>query len=184
MGKNKVNKIIAIYLISIFSLLSNISIAKDTFERGNLKDVINFYQITANIGTGGQPTISQFSKISEAGYSVVINLAMHNSNNAIAEEGEVVSALGMEYAHIPVPFEAPTSIHLKKFFDLMDSFDGKKIFVHCAVNARASVFMHKYLTLQKRLPFERSISPYLNQWLPTMDSNWRRMMEMEWEEIK
>ena len=114
------NKIKIILLIPAFFLLFNVSAGAEDFKRGNLEDIINFYQITENISTGGQPTISQLSKISKENYSVVINLAMHYSDNAISEEDEIVSSLGMEYLHIPVPFEAPTSVHLKKFFDVMD----------------------------------------------------------------
>jgi hypothetical protein len=37
----------------------------------------------------------------------VINLAMPNSENAIPEEGYIVTARSMTYVHIPVPFDAP-----------------------------------------------------------------------------
>ena len=149
-----------------------------------MEDIINFYQITENIGTGGQPTISQLTKIAEENYSVIVNLAMHDSDNAISEEGDIVSSLGMKYIHIPVPFEAPNSNHLKKFFNVMDSFEEKKIFVHCAVNARVSAFMHQYLTLKKGVSSEKATSPLLHQWLPKMDSNWKFIMELEIDEIE
>ena len=49
------------------------------------QEVLNFYQMTDNIAIGGQPTVSQLSQIADAGYSVVVNLAMHDSDNAIAK---------------------------------------------------------------------------------------------------
>jgi protein tyrosine phosphatase (PTP) superfamily phosphohydrolase (DUF442 family) len=149
-----------------------------------MEDIINFYQITENIGTGGQPTISQLSEIAKANYSVVINLAMHDSDNAIPEEGNVISSLGMTYIHIPVPFDAPSSNHLKKFFKVMDSFEDEKVFVHCAVNARVSAFMHQYLTLKKGVSSEQATSPLLQKWLPEMDSNWKSIMESGIDEIE
>ena len=149
-----------------------------------MEDIINFYQITENVGTGGQPTIRQLAEIAEANYSAIVNLAMYDSDNAIPEEGDIVSSLGMKYIHIPVPFEAPTSHHLKKFFNVMDSFEEKKIFVHCAVNARVSAFMHQYLTLKKGVSSEKATSPLLHQWLPKMDSNWKFIMELEIDEIE
>jgi hypothetical protein len=82
-----------------------------------------------------------------------------------------------------INFES-TSTHLKKFFNVMDSFEDKKVFVHCAVNARVSAFMHQYLTLKKGVSSEKATSPLLNQWLPTMDSNWKSIMELEIEEIE
>ena len=149
-----------------------------------MEDIINFYQITENIGTGGQPTISQLSEIAKANYTVVVNLAMHDSDNAIPEEGNIISSLGMTYIHIPVPFDAPSSSHLKKFCKVMDSLSGEKVFVHCAVNARVSAFMHQYLTLKKGVSSEQAISPLLQKWLPEMDSNWKSIMESGIDEIE
>ena len=178
------NKIKIILLILTFSFSFNVLSGKENLKLGAMEDIINFYQITENIGTGGQPTISQLAEIAKENYSAIVNLAMHDSDNAIPEEGDIVSSLGMKYIHIPVPFEAPTSNHLKKFFNVMDSFEDKKVFVHCAVNARVSAFMHQYLTLKKGVSSEQATSPLLNQWLPTMDSNWKSIMELEIEEIE
>ena len=184
MSGNKINKIKIILLILTVSFSFDVLAGKENLKRGDMENIINFYQITENIGTGGQPTIGELAKIAEANYSVVVNLAMHDSDNAISEEGDIVSSLGMKYIHIPVPFEAPTSDHLKNFFNVMDSFEDKKVFVHCAVNARVSAFMHQYLTLKKGVSSEQATSPLLNQWLPTMDSNWKSIMELEIEEIE
>ncbi|MGB1550728.1 MAG: phosphatase, partial [Parvibaculales bacterium] len=81
-------------------------------------------------------------------YEVVINLAMHDADDAIAEEGSLVSKAGMSYFHLPVPWEAPTADHLKTFIGIMDALEDKKILVHCQVNARVSAFMLKYLTFK------------------------------------
>jgi hypothetical protein len=51
-----------------------------------------YFQITENVGTSVQPTREQFSGIAAEGYDVV-NLAMHNSDNAIPEEGSIVTGL-------------------------------------------------------------------------------------------
>ena len=152
-------------------------------EELEMQEITNFYQIADNIGTGGQPTTGQFAVIANADYSVVINLAMHDSDNAVPEEGNIVTSLGMTYIHIPVPFDAPSANHLKIFFDIMDSFDNEKIFVHCAVNARVSAFMYQYLTLKKGVPSEQATSPLLNQWLPTMNSTWKSIMKLQLEEV-
>ena len=45
---------------------------------------------------------------------MVVNLAMHDADDAIADEGRLVSAAGMSYIHLPVP-EAPTAAHLQRF---------------------------------------------------------------------
>ena len=144
-----------------------------------MNDVINFFQITDTIGTGGQPSVSQLYDIAQNGYDVVINLATHNSENAIENEGSVVASLGMTYIHIPVPFEAPTPEHLRKFFRFMNGLSEEKVFVHCAVNARVSAFVFKYLTMEKKMQAEKASTPLLAQWLPQMNLIWKNFLNIE-----
>ena len=144
-----------------------------------MNDVINFFQITDTIGTGGQPSVSQLYDIAQDGYDVVINLATHNSENAIENEGSIVASLGMTYIHIPVPFEAPTPEHLRKFFGFMNGLSEEKIFVHCAVNARVSAFVFKYLTIERKMQAEKATTPLLAQWLPQMNLIWKNFLNIE-----
>ena len=144
-----------------------------------MNDVINFFQITDTIGTGGQPSVSQLYDIAQNGYNVVINLATHNSENAIENEGSIVASLGMTYIHIPVPFEAPTPDHLRKFFGFMNELSEEKVFVHCAVNARVSAFVFKYLTMERKMQAEKATTPLLAQWLPQMNLIWKNFLSIE-----
>ena len=86
----------------------------------------------------------QIDAIAEAGYDCVINLALHDSTDALYEEGGMVSEAGMSYFHIPVPFDAPTAEHLRLFLNIMKALEGKKIWLHCAYNWRASAFVYHY----------------------------------------
>lgn len=149
-----------------------------------MNELINFHQSTETVGTAGQPTVEQFRQIAELGYSFVINLAMHDSDNAIAEEGNIVSSLGMSYFHMPVPFDKPSVEHVKTFIRIMDALDGEKVFVHCAVNARVSAFMYKYLTLRKSLGEAESTSPVLEQWLPHMDDAWKSIINLRSQDVE
>mgnify|MGYP005656385531 FL=1 len=144
-----------------------------------MNDVINFFQITDTIGTGGQPSVSQLYDIAQNGYDVVINLATHNSENAIENEGSIVASLGMTYIHIPVPFEAPTPEHLRKFFGFMNGLSEEKVFVHCAVNARVSAFVFKYLTMERKMQAKKATTPLLAQWLPQMNLIWKNFLSIE-----
>ncbi len=143
-----------------------------------VEDIINFCPMTDTIGTGGQPTPGQLADIAAAGYTMVINLAMHNSDNALGDEGSIVASLGMDYVHIPVPFEAPSAAHLGRFIRIMEACDGDKVFVHCAINARVSAFVHQYLTLKKGVSSDKATSPVLRYWRPNMDPAWRAIMEL------
>ena len=144
-----------------------------------MEGLFNFCQIAKNVGTAGQPTVDQLSDIAKAGYTTVVNLAMHDSDNAIPQEGNIVTSLGMTYIHMPVPFDAPTVNHVRKFFGIMDVLGNEKVFVHCAVNARVSAFMHQYLTLRKGVVSAQATSPMLQKWLPEMDDNWKSIMGLE-----
>lgn len=67
-----------------------------------LTDILNFVQLTPHVGTSGQPLAHQFQEIADAGYKTVINLAMADSDNALADEGALVAGTGMTYIHLPV----------------------------------------------------------------------------------
>ena len=149
-----------------------------------MKEILNFYQITSLVATSGQPTKDQFHLIAKLDYDVVVNLGMHDSDNVLVDEGNIVTSLGMSYVHIPVPFESPLPTHLHDFFNAMTAFDGKKIFVHCVVNARVSAFMYQYLTLKKGLDTDTATSPLLEKWLPSMDENWKAIIGLSIEEIE
>ena len=145
-------------------------------------DLRNFHQITPRIGTAGHPNPEDFSAIAAAGYEVVINLAMHDADDAIADEGRLVSAAGMSYIHLPVPWEAPTAAHLKQFCRLMDALDDKKILVHCQVNARVSAFMLKYLTF-KGVSEADATTPLMVKWKPQMDDIWKAFLSIDKTEM-
>ena len=153
-------------------------------ESTTVEDILNFHGMTDNIAIGGQPTVSQLAQVAEAGYSVVVNLAMHDSDNAIPEEGSVTASLGMSYVHLPVPSDVPTATHVRKFFNVMDAFDGEKVFVHCVVSGRVSAFMNRYMMLRKGASAEQATSPLLQRWLPAMEEPWTSIMKLELDDIE
>lgn len=107
--------------------------------------ILNHYQITDQIASSGQPLENQFTEIAEGGYNAVLNLAMPDHDNSIANEGSVVTALGMTYIHIPVPFDAPADEHFSEFSGYMDVLKARKIWVHCIINARVFAFLFRYM---------------------------------------
>ena len=144
---------------------------------------LNFYQSLPNVATSGQPTRSEFHDIADDGYEAVINLAMPDSDNALPDEGSLVASLGMSYINIPVPFDEPTASHLKEFIGILNAFGDRKVWVHCAVNARVSAFMYQYLTIIRGLSPEDATSPLLKKWRPKMDDVWEEFLDITPEEI-
>ena len=143
-----------------------------------LKGIYNFEAITDWLGTSGQPTPSQFQDIADAGYSAVINLALPSSDNAIANEGAVVTGHGLAYFHIPVDFENPTLEDLRLFFGVMNSLEGSKVWVHCVVNARVSAFVYQYLRYARGMDDEAAKTRLLQKWLPEMNEVWRNFLSI------
>jgi len=109
-----------------------------------LSGIYNFRAIGDQLGTAGQPTAPQLRAVKENGFAAVINLALPTSDNAIANEGSIVTGLGMAYVHIPVDFKAPTSQDFRAFCRVMDAFADRPVFVHCAANLRVSAFIYLY----------------------------------------
>jgi uncharacterized protein (TIGR01244 family) len=114
-----------------------------------IEDIYNYFKLSDEIATAGQPTEAQLVEISQAGYQMIINLALNGTEYALADEKASVEALGMQYVHLPVVWESPTLENLNTFCDLMDANQGKKIFVHCVANMRVSAFMALYRILRK-----------------------------------
>lgn len=149
-----------------------------------LDAILNFVQLTERVGTAGQPTAEQFADIAAAGYVAVVNLAVPDSHNAVANEGSLVTATGMSYVNIPVRWENPTLADLQHFLRIMRAWRGERVFVHCAMNMRVSAFMYHYLTLEEGLPAARARSPILDKWEPKMDEVWKRFLALAPEAVR
>jgi len=149
-----------------------------------MDQILNFVQLTEKIGTAGQPTPEQFADIAAAGYAAVVNLAVPDSHNAVANEGSLVTATGMTYVNIPVKWDAPTLADLRRFIRTMRVFEGERVFVHCAMNMRVSAFMYHYLTVERGLPPDQARSPILAKWEPKMDEVWKGFLALAPERIR
>jgi len=70
---------------------------------------------------------------------------MHNKG-ALKKEDKIVSKNGMTYIHIPITWGNPEIDRLKLFLKILKTLqkEKKKIFIHCIMNYRVSVFMYHY----------------------------------------
>ncbi len=139
----------------------------------SINSILNLITISDRINTSGQPSPIQFQDIADAGFNHIINLAMPDSDNALPDEGGFVSELGMNYFHIPVPFDAPTREHLALFLKLMNVLGDEKVWVHCALNMRVSAFMKHYQKSVMKLADEDCV-PMLESWQP--DEVWQKFI--------
>jgi protein tyrosine phosphatase (PTP) superfamily phosphohydrolase (DUF442 family) len=142
-----------------------------------LSEIYGFRAVGDRLGTAGQPTQPQFRAVQESGFEAVINLALPTSDNAIANEGSVVTSLGMSYVHIPVDFKAPTSQDFRAFCRVMEAFDDRPVFVHCAANMRVSAFVFFYRVLFQNIAVAEAERDLYAIWQP--DEVWSRFIRDE-----
>ena len=147
----------------------------------DMETIRNFVALTDRIGTAGQPTAGQFKIIADNGYGHVINLAMPDHPDSLANEGDLVTKQGMSYIHIPVPFDRPTPAHVRQFCGMMSVLSDEKVFVHCIMNYRVSVFMFHYLGKVLNLSEKKSKSIIFDSWQP--NAVWQRALNWSAAEI-
>ena len=133
------------------------------------------------ISSSSQPTIDQFFDIVDEDYEAVINLIAPSSPHYLSEEADRVISLEMSYFHIPVPFDSPQPYHLKQFFGLMQLMQNGKVWVHCALNYRASAFLYQYYRLILGKSAQEAKQVMLPQWQP--DRIWQQFMRLEMEDL-
>ena len=140
-----------------------------------IEDIYNYIKISDFIATSGQPTTKEFSAIQQAGYQIVVNLALPESTNALPEEKQIVESQGMQYVHIPVVWEKPTIENLNDFFSVMEANTNKKVFVHCVANKRVSAFIYLYCRLHEQMSEEDAKKELHKIWVP--NEIWQNFME-------
>lgn len=140
-----------------------------------IEAIRNFLRLSDRLGTAGQPAAEQFAAIRQAGYRLVINLAQPDSPNAVADERELVRALGLDYVHIPVAWTVPQIADAARFFETMNANQDKKVFVHCAANKRVASFLYLYRRLFEGLPEADAARDLHRLWVP--DEIWQGFME-------
>ena len=148
---------------------------KDSQNR--LAEIYSYRAVGDRLGTAGQPTETQFRLVRESGFEAVVNLALPTSDNAIANEGSVVTGLGMSYVHIPVDFKAPASQDFRAFCRVMQAFDDRPVFVHCAANMRVSAFVFLYRVLFQHTAVAEAERDLHAIWQP--DEVWSRFIRNE-----
>jgi protein tyrosine phosphatase (PTP) superfamily phosphohydrolase (DUF442 family) len=140
-----------------------------------MNNIRDYYQIDDRLATSGQPAREEFQSIAAAGYQVIINLATSTSTNAIAEEGTIVSDLGLVYIQIPVLWDNPKLEDVNLFFNVMRSFSHTKVWVHCAKNMRVSCFIYFWQKYALQLPETQAIYPMNQIWQP--EGVWQDLIE-------
>lgn len=151
-------------LLTILLLLPVIPCMAETSREDAPLSLLNEIQYSSNLTTAGQPSEEQFRALAEAGFQRVIFLAFNDHKNALKNEDRVARSAGMEFVHIPVVWDAPTTVDFNTFAAVMRATD--KTLVHCEVNFRASVFGFLYQVIYLGTPVEEAWALLTSIWIP------------------
>jgi uncharacterized protein (TIGR01244 family) len=105
-------------------------------------DIRGWFRIDPSTTTSGRIEDRDVARLAAIGVRHVINLALDDHPEALADEGAKLAAAGIGYTHIPVPFDAPTRAQFEAFETALDGAPGP-VHVHCIMNWRVSAFFYR-----------------------------------------
>lgn len=133
------------------------------------EDIRAFHRLSEEITTSGRLEAHDIDRLAAIGVAHVINLALADHPEALADEAERCAAAGIGYTHIPVPFDAPGEDHLAAFDTAMEAAGGP-VHVHCIMNWRVSAFFYRRHIAQGMA--EREARALMERhWVPETNSN-------------
>ena len=141
-----------------------------------LEDIRNYTWVSDRLASAGQIDYDQIPLLKEQGYEVVINLAIADRERN-GEEGFLVAEAGLTYIHIPVDWQEPKLSDVELFYDVMRANEGRKVFVHCFANMRATAFVYLYRTMVEGVPEEEARAVMNEVWDPAEVQQWADLIE-------
>jgi protein tyrosine phosphatase (PTP) superfamily phosphohydrolase (DUF442 family) len=108
----------------------------------------NYHEVSETLVSSGQISPAHIASLTDEQVELVINLTVEDTD-LNAREGFEITALGIDYIHIPVDWDNPTERNLQLFMRILDAAGDQKVLVHCFANYRASAFIYLYRTLRQ-----------------------------------
>jgi len=104
-------------------------------------DIRNWQRRPGGITTSGKLEAHDPARLAAIGVRHVVNLALGDHPEALADEAALLAAAGIAYTHIPVPFDAPTPAHVAALEEALAAHPGPA-HVHCIMNWRVTAFFY------------------------------------------
>jgi uncharacterized protein (TIGR01244 family) len=108
---------------------------------GDPTDIRNWQRRADGITTSGKLDPGDPARLDAIGVRHVVNLALDSHPEALADEAALMTAQGIAYTHIPVPFDAPTRDHVAALEQALAAHPGPH-HVHCIMNWRVTAFFY------------------------------------------
>jgi len=128
----------AIFLAVLLFITTSISYASDLME--SLAKINNFHFVSKDLASAGAIELDSYQYIQQYGFKHVINLIPGEQS----KERNHVKSKGISYQQIEVDWNEPSLQDFERFVELMKSYKGDNVFVHCQLNMRASTFVYLY----------------------------------------
>lgn len=143
-------------------------------DGAELSDISNYREYSTTFSSSGQPTEEQLALLKQGGFERIVYIAFSNSGKALANEDVIVKELGMDYVHIPVFWDRPTTSDFYAFAGAMQRDPNRKTLLHCQVNYRASAFSFLYRVLYEGVPMATAKADMNSVWEP--NETWRNLI--------
>jgi protein tyrosine phosphatase (PTP) superfamily phosphohydrolase (DUF442 family) len=105
------------------------------------EDIRGWQRLSARVTTSGKLDPGDPARLAGIGVKHVVNLALDDHPEALADEGDQMAQAGIGYSHIPVPFDAPDYAHFARFCEALAG--EEPVHVHCIMNWRVSAFFYR-----------------------------------------
>jgi protein tyrosine phosphatase (PTP) superfamily phosphohydrolase (DUF442 family) len=135
----------------------------------------NVVVVSPNLVTAGQPTRESLLRLKAEGYAAVISLAPGNSADAVADEADILKAQGIEFVHVPIPWQKPEASHLAATAAALQRYQGRKVLVHCQMNMRASAVTFLYRAIYAKEDPAAAWAVVKQTWTP--DGQWAKFVD-------
>ena len=130
----------------------------------DLDDIRGWQRLAPDITTSGKLDPGDPARLGAIGVRHVVNLALDDHPEALADEAALLAAQGIAYTHIPVPFGAPDANHYAAFKTALADHPGP-VHVHCIMNYRVSAFFYR-LNCENGMAQEAARALMAAQWDP------------------
>ena len=145
---------------------------------GDPDDLRNFQRWSDRVTTSGKLEADDPARLAAAGVKHVVNLALDDHPEALANEAQLLAEAGVAYTHIPVPFDAPSLEHVAKLRETIANADGP-VHVHCIMNYRVTAFLY-LLDREDGVPVDEAHARMAKVWDPLTSDE---LLAQPWKEL-
>ena len=128
-------------------------------------DIRGWQRLDGETTTSGRIEDADVARLAALGVRRVVNLALDSHPEALADEAGKFAAHGIDYTHIPVPFDAPGEAHFAAFCAAVAQGLGP-VHVHCIMNWRVSAFFYRLHRDYREMPEAKARALMVQQWEP------------------